>query len=131
MQIQQNITIHGNIPALVPVHPRLVKGSQPVGLVILKQRQLILPIEFSPYTYLMAEPLAKPQIQAKRIAVREHILKVITIRILQSHVNISLQEPVLPEPIGHHHILRCYPIRKPATTVRIKHLGRYAGKAYR
>ena len=115
MQIHHPVPVEGDIAALLTVHPRLVKRSQPVCMVVLQQRQFILPVKLHAEARLRRKPLSHCHIHAKRLSVRKHIRKIITIRVLQRHVQIHLHIPVTPETIRPHTV-------KVALLLRVSHL---------
>ena len=105
MHVQQHITVQRDIAAFSSVLARFIERSHPIGMAVLQQGQFVFPVELSPDAYLMRKPLAHCQVQSERFPVRKHMRKIISIRILQRHVESHLHIPVLPEPIRHHNIL--------------------------
>ena len=104
MHIHEQIPIKCNISTLLPIHTRLVKWRQPVRMIILQQRQLILPIKLPAHTNLRCKPLTNRHIHTERLAIRKHLREVIPIRILQAHIQIHLHKPVIPKPSGPHRV---------------------------
>ena len=102
MQIQQRITIHSDVTTFAAILTRLIKWRQPVSMPILQQGQFVFPVKLAAHTHLMGKPLAYRQVQSERFSIGEHLRKVISIWVLQRHVQSHLHKPVLPEPFRSH-----------------------------
>ena len=104
MHIHEQIPIQPDIATFLPIHTRLVKWCQPVRMVILQQRQRILPIKLPAHTNLRCKPLTNRHIHSERLAIGKHLREVIPIRILQAHIQIHLHKPIIPKPSGPHRV---------------------------